>query len=137
MADKKITDLQLISALSDTVNVPGDDTIQTYRFTMLQVAKYLNQTRTISAAATSINTTDRIVFLDPTSAGFTQSLPAVASFPTNVPLTLKNIATNGNEVTLDGNSSELIDNALTLVLGSDPVMESVTLINNGSKWLIL
>lgn len=134
MANKLITDLQLISALSDTVNVPGDDTIQTYRFTMLQLVKYLNGTTTISASGETIASTAKIVLLDPTSAAFTQDLPAVATFPTNVVLTLKNIATNGNDVTLDANSTELIDNAQTLVLAS---MDAVSLLNTGSKWLIL
>ena len=41
MADKKITDLQLISALADTVDVPVDDTLQTYRATLSQFWTYI------------------------------------------------------------------------------------------------
>ncbi len=41
MANKKITDLQLISSITDALNIPGDTTIQTYRFTALQMYTYL------------------------------------------------------------------------------------------------
>lgn len=41
MAQKKITDLQLISAVVDALNIPGDDTIQTYRFTAAQLKAYI------------------------------------------------------------------------------------------------
>lgn len=138
MAQKKITDLQLRSAVSEDLNFPSDDGIQSYRVTGTQLHRFiLSNVRTISAGAQSIANTDRIVLLDPTSASFTQALPACASFPTGFLLKFKNIATNGNQVTLDANSTELIDNAETLVLNSDVVMESVTLYNTGTKWLIL
>ncbi len=41
-AQKKITDLQLISAIDDSLSIPGDDGIQTYRFTPAQLKTYLN-----------------------------------------------------------------------------------------------
>lgn len=41
MAQKKITDLQLIDDVTDTLNIPGDDTLQTYRFTALQLITYI------------------------------------------------------------------------------------------------
>ena len=41
MAQKKITDLQLISALADAVNFPVDNGIQTYRATLAQVRTLL------------------------------------------------------------------------------------------------
>jgi hypothetical protein len=40
MAQKRITDLQLISALADTVDFPVDDGIQTYRATGAQMKKF-------------------------------------------------------------------------------------------------
>lgn len=58
MADKEITDLQLIAAVTDDVNIPGDNTLQTYRLTALQLKNYiltsgilnaLNPTGTINA----------------------------------------------------------------------------------------
>lgn len=41
MADKKITDLQLRDNVSDDVNFPGDDGLQTYRLTAAQLKEYI------------------------------------------------------------------------------------------------
>ncbi len=141
MGTKKITDLTLRSSVVDSVNIPIDDGIQTYRVTMPQVFDYLwpkfFAVRTVTSPDTVVST-DRILLLDPTSSPFTQPLPACATFPTGV-YTFKNIAlpSNGNAVTLDANGSELIDEALTLVLNSSPSMDSVDLLNTGAKWLIV
>lgn len=42
MANKKITDLQLIAAVTDTLSIPGDNGIQTYRATAAQLKTYIN-----------------------------------------------------------------------------------------------
>lgn len=140
MADKKITDLQLRSSVEDSVSVPSDDGIQTYRNTFAQVWTWLfaklNAVVTISSAGTDIVEENKIVLLDPSSASFSQALPAVASCIGWL-VKFKNIATNGNTATLDADGTEKIDNALTLALGSTPTMDSVTLYCDGSKWLIL
>lgn len=41
MADKKITDLQQVSAITDDLNFPVDDTLQTYRATIAQLKDFL------------------------------------------------------------------------------------------------
>lgn len=41
MAQKKITDLTLIDQVTEELNIPGDDTIQTYRFTVAQLRAFL------------------------------------------------------------------------------------------------
>lgn len=41
MAQKIITDLQLIDEVTDSLNIPADDTLQTYRFTALQLIAYI------------------------------------------------------------------------------------------------
>lgn len=41
MAQKKITDLQLISNVTDDLNIPGDNGIQSYRATALQFKNYI------------------------------------------------------------------------------------------------
>jgi hypothetical protein len=138
MADRKITDLQLRSNVNDDVNFPVDDGIQTYRVTAPQVFSYIrpkfSTTRVITAAASAVTGTDVIIYLDPTSASFTQALPAVASLPTGFVIQFKNIATNGNLVTLDASSTQLIDEDETLVVG---MLRVVRLINNGTKWVVL
>ncbi len=142
MAQKKITDLELRDDVDDNVNIPVDDTIQSYRVTAPQIFDYINlkfqsRVRTIAAAGTTLDATDGVVLLDPTAADFSQALPAVASLPNGFILRFKNIATNGKVATLDASGSELIDNALTLALESSPSMDGVTLFNSGTKWLIL
>ncbi len=138
MADKKITDLQLRSSVTDDVNVPIDDTIQTYRVTMPQIFKYIRLKLagvvTITAAGTVLDETAVVLLLDPTSLSFSQALPAVASLPLNMVITAKNIATNGNTATLDADGSETIDKATTLVLNS---LDSVDLLNTGTEWLVI
>ncbi len=141
MAQKTIQALTLISALADTATFVVDDGIQTYRCTGPQLFSYLRPkfsgAVTVSAAGTTLDSTNYLVLLDPTSLGFSQALPACASLSVGFVLEFKNIATNGNIATLDASGSELIDNATTLALGSDPVMESAKLYNTGSKWLII
>lgn len=41
MADKKITDLQPIAVVTDTLNLPGDNGIMTFRATALQLKAYI------------------------------------------------------------------------------------------------
>lgn len=47
MAQKKITDLQLIAAVTDSLNIPSDDTLQSYRFTALQMRNYILNAATL------------------------------------------------------------------------------------------
>jgi hypothetical protein len=46
MAQKKITDLTLRSNFDETVNLPGDDTTQTYRVTGQQIRDYITSKKT-------------------------------------------------------------------------------------------
>lgn len=41
MANKKITDLQLRGSIEDTLNLPADDTIQTYRITIAMIKAWI------------------------------------------------------------------------------------------------
>lgn len=50
MAQKKITDLQLISEVTDTLSIPSDDSIQSYRFTAAQMKAYILPDAAITAA---------------------------------------------------------------------------------------
>lgn len=66
MAQKKITDLQLRDEVSDTVNFPGDDGIQTYRMTAEQLKNYVlaseNVTRDAIAASERVPTGVQLPF---------------------------------------------------------------------------
>lgn len=99
MADKRITELQLIDSVSGGVNIPGDDGIQTYRMTAEQLKTYIQTdfpaaggvTRAMlaegakgretvagqqSSGFTASVDTD---FYPLTSSSFTVTLPAAAS----------------------------------------------------------
>lgn len=92
--------------------------------------------RTVTTTA-SLTVSDDYLRADPTAGSFIVTLPAVASTPTGFPFTVKNVATNGNQFTLKGNGAELIDGANTLILDSQPVQDSYTVINTGTKWEIV
>jgi hypothetical protein len=51
MANKKITDLQLISSITDALNIPVDDTLQTYRATVAQIKAWVLATGNVVTAA--------------------------------------------------------------------------------------
>lgn len=136
---KTIDELQLRDDVDEDCNFVVDDGIQSYRVTAIQIFNYIRSkmdvVRTFTANTTVV-ATDMLILLDPTSADFTQALPAVATFP-HITVEFKNIAlpSNGNKVTLDANSTELIDDEETLVLNSFPTMDSVRLYNTGTKWI--
>lgn len=85
----------------------------------------------------NILVTDDYVRGDATAGAFVATLPALASVPNGKRITYKNVSTNGNQTTLQGNGAELIDGANTLVLDSDPVLDSVTVIKTATRWEIL
>lgn len=142
MANKTITDLTLIGSLTDSANLPVDNGIQTYRATMPQVAEYVRpyahkfRSPTITANGTTITASMITIPLDPTSANFTQDLPAVASITTGTVFEFVNIATiaSDKKVTIDASGAELIGDNQTLVLYPQ---QSCLLYNNGTKWIIL
>lgn len=139
MAQKKITDLSLISAVLATLSVPTDNGSATYRFTIAQLATYLRSlfgTLSASTFASPLTLTGAEYFVtcDPTGGAYTQALPALSAVTNGTRLTFKNITTGANKVTLDGSGTETIDGALTIDLAS---MEAVTLIKQAAGWYII
>lgn len=118
MANKKITDLQLISALTDSVNFPGDPGTQTYRTTASQIWDYIEakigtkrnalsggtsggaanvQTLTPTKPLTSYNAETVIFFM----AGFTNTTAAtmnVSGLGAKTIKTASGAALTGNEI---------------------------------------
>lgn len=64
MADKKITDLQLIGAISDSVNFAVDNGVQTYRGTAAQIKAHVLATNAITAAMIQSNAVTTAKILD-------------------------------------------------------------------------
>jgi hypothetical protein len=83
-------------------------------------------------AATTLNQTHNVVLCN--TGPYTVSLPAAASNTGKV-YYIKNIDTEGDDITLDGNASETIDGDLTFKL--DPYKHAVRIISDGSNWHVL
>lgn len=74
----------------------------------------------------------KTITVDATSAAVTVTLPTVASAADGFVVTIKRIDASTNAVTIDGNGSETIDGATTLVLSTQ--YEAAQLRCNGTAW---
>lgn len=90
-------------------------------------------TRTITASAT-VSASDVVILADATSAAITITLPAAASSAGRV-LYIKKIDASANAVTIDGNASETIDDALTKANTTQYL--SYTIVCDGAEWWIV
>lgn len=93
-----------------------------------------NRIRTTTTTDTA-TLNDNFIKANPTSGAFTQTLPISTGLPVGFELGVKNIATNGNAVTVSGGAN-LIDGAASFVLNSDTFQESATFKWDGSAWMI-
>lgn len=78
--------------------------------------------------------TDTVIICDATGGAFTVTLPA-AGDNTGKVFYLKKIDGSANAVTIDGDGAETIDDAATLVLGSQ--YDAAMLVSDGTEWWIL
>ena len=79
-------------------------------------------------------TTDYQIFGDATGGAFTVTLPTASSGTGQIYSIIKTDAV-ANNVTVQGNGAELINAANTYVLTVQ--FQSVTIISNGTKWLVI
>lgn len=82
MATKKITDLQLRDSVTDDLNLPGDDGIQTYRVTGAQIKSYVLSEGAVGATqlATDAVQTAKIQNGAVTSAKAAFTMPTIQRF---------------------------------------------------------
>lgn len=82
---------------------------------------------------------DNLIRAKPTAASFVETLPAVAGCYIGQQIIVKNVETNGNQVTVKGSGVEPIDGVAsgTIVLESSPTQESATFSCNGTGWDII
>lgn len=97
-------------------------------------------TDTVKSALTGNTTIDntyrnKILLCDATSASFTVTLQAAATALDGFRIIVKKTDSTANTVTIDGNSSETIDGALTKVLSSQ--YDVVEIVCDGSNWNIV
>ena len=133
MADKRIDELILRDDVDTDCYFVVDDGIQTYRVSASQLFSFVRtqmQAYRTFTGNTTIVATDVMILLN---GAFTQALPAISSLPDGWTVVFYNIHASST-VTLDGNSSETIDTALTIDLLPG---ESVKLRRTSTKWLIV
>jgi len=94
-------------------------------------------TRTVTTA-TTLASNDGVVFVDPTSAAFTVTLPTAVGFSGRY--TVTSTGSSSNVVTVATTSSQTIDGASTVTVGtqaSGATYKSVDVVSNGSNWRIV
>jgi hypothetical protein len=85
--------------------------------------------------AYTASATDYTLLCDATSAAFTISLPAAASFTGQV-YVIKKVDSSGNAVSIDPNSTELIDGTST-PLAISTQWQTRTVQSNGTSWFVI
>lgn len=89
---------------------------------------------TTKTAAYTATITDDVILVDSTSAAFTVTLPA-ASTATGKILRIVKIDSTENVVTLDGDSTETINNQTTFEVSGE--FSSVSIVSDGTEWWVL
>ena len=90
-------------------------------------------TRIITTTHTATKNDD-VILCDASGGAFTITLPAAVN-STGIVLHIKKIDSSVNSVTVDGNSSETIDDATTAIITTQ--YESIQIICTGSEWFII
>jgi hypothetical protein len=160
MAQKRINDLQLRSDFDATCNMPSDDLVQTWRITGAQILAYIQSNITVQLASIADGLITRaklaagavarcavttvtgshnatgandVLLADSSGGNVTVNLPAAASHTGRI-LHIKKTSAS-NTVTVDANSTETIDGALTQVLTEQ--YHCLSIVSNGTEWSII
>jgi hypothetical protein len=119
MANKKITELQLIDEITEDLNLPVDDTIQTYRATIAQIKDFLapvylppSVQRYATAGSTTWN--KHYTFL---GTGIDATVGATYTH-NSVTYTVIETVASSNRVVLSGSAAPLASGTLTKSAGS-------------------
>lgn len=89
--------------------------------------------RTVTSDYT-ITDVDRYIFADASASALTITLPDAANY-TGMEFDVKAVNTTGGSITLATTSSQTIDGETTQIISTQ--YENLTMISNGSEWLIL
>lgn len=154
---KKITEMQPISEVTDSLNIPSDNTIQSYRFTAAQMKAYILATGNIltgmiaDAAITraklalgavgrwdsaTLTTTGNIdpdkdlTFVNTASGAFTATLPSASGNAGRL-LTIKKAGSDYAAATIAGTINGVTNFILYMP------HDTITLFSNGTSWDIV
>lgn len=135
MAQKKITDLQLISSISSTLNVPVDNSTQTYRATAAQFKSFFNAKTIISKTALyTVDVADEFIQVSAASADYTITLPSASGISGKI-FAFKRTDANLYYITIDGAGAETIDGYTSVKLCTQN--EYLEIMSDGTNWIIL
>lgn len=140
---KKITELQLISAITDGVNIPGDNGLQTYRLTAAQLKAWILANGNITRAmlAVGAQAKQQVVSIANAQSPYTQIEAADiilvngASGVTISPLTASSYS--GKIVKIQKTDSSFGIVTITGVTALHTEGECVTLVSDGTNWVVL
>lgn len=82
----------------------------------------------------TVITSDEVIICDATTGAFTLTLPAVAGTQ-GKRYYIKKIDSTANIVTIDGNSSETVDDGTTAALENQ--YEAVTIVSDNTEWFVI
>ena len=129
------TDLRVSNGTSDRITIQNDGDIgigTTSPASTLEINGSIGYKVTTITSATTLDNTHNIVLSN--TGPYTVTLPAAASNTGRV-YSIKNIDSDCDDITIDGNSTETIDGSATYVL--DSYNNVVRIISDGSNWFII
>jgi hypothetical protein len=140
MAEKKLNELNEITALSDACMVPVHDGSLTYKFLLTKlityVRGYLEPSVTAQTANYAILSTDYFVTMSASGGNRTVTLPTAVGRNGKV-FTIKKIDSSANTVQLLTTSAQTIDGNASGALYLKAQYDTIKLVSDGSNWLIL
>ena len=137
---RQLINVTAIDSSTETVIETAIDTLPNFLNSVIQKTDALKtfklNTTSVSSSTYTVLDDDTVIHCDSSSNDITINLPAAVSHAGRV-LYIKDASgsASSNNVTIDANSTELIDGSLTLVINVN--YNSATLQCNGTKWLIL
>ena len=129
------TDLRISNGTTDRITIQNDGDIgigTTSPASTIDIQGSMGLKVTTITSATTLDNTHNIVLSN--TGPYTVTLPAAASNTGRV-YSIKNIDSDCDDITIDGNSTETIDGSATYVL--DSYNNVVRIISDGSNWFII
>jgi uncharacterized protein (TIGR02145 family) len=129
------TDLRINNNGSDHVTIQNDGDVgigTTSPVSTLDVNGSVGYAVTTITSATTLDNTHNVVLCN--TGAYTVTLPAAASNTGRI-YYIKNIDTDGDDITIDGNGAETIDGSATYVL--DTYLRNIKIISDGSNWHVI
>lgn len=140
MADKKITELQLISALTDDADFAVDNGIQTYRTTSPQLYAYMKsktwlQTTQVKTANYTVLGTDSMILANSTGGSIDITLHTAVGYTGK----LVNILFTGtaNSVVIKTTSAQTIGGRASAVTKLFKIGDFIEVVSDGANWQIV